>query len=118
MTINAFHPDFIKTHMPTFMDAFRTHDARREAAEALSEYVTKKRRIKPSHGQLTGISKAQRETVPNQKFQDISAFPKTRRRESVKSLHAGKNMTLAEIAAELAPRNFYIYSKAGYAKKK
>jgi len=99
--INAFHPLFVQTHMPTFMDVFRTHDARREAAEALSEYVTKKRRTKPSHGQLVGISKAQRETEPNQKFQDISAFPKTRKRESMKSLHAGKKMTMIEVAAEL-----------------
>jgi hypothetical protein len=70
------------------------------------------------HGQLTGISKAQRETVPNQKFQDISAFPKTRRRESIKSLWAGSKMTMAEVAAELKPREFHVYSKAGYAKKK
>lgn len=102
MTINAFHPDYINTHMPTFMDAFRTHDARREAAEALSQYVTKQRRKKPSHGTITGISKAQRETVPNQQFQDISAFPKTRKRESMKSLWAGKKMTMIEVAAELA----------------
>jgi hypothetical protein len=116
--INAFHPEYVQTHMPTFMDTFRTHDARREAAEALSQYVTKKRRTKPSHGSLPGISKAQRETVPNQQFQDISAFPKTRRRESMKSLVAGKKMTLAEVAAELAPRGFHTYSKAGYPKKK
>jgi len=123
MTINAFHPDYIKTYMPTFMDVFRTHDARREAAEALSEYVTNKRRTKPSHGQLTGISKVQRETVPNQKFQDISAFPKTRKRESIKSLWEGANMTMAEVAQELsasqkarlAPRGFHTYSKAGTA---
>jgi hypothetical protein len=101
MTINAFHPDYVKTHMPTFMNEFRTNDARREAAESLSEYVTKKRRTKPSHGSLPGISKAQRETEPNQKFKDISAFPKTRRRESMKSLWAGADMTMADVAEEL-----------------
>jgi hypothetical protein len=112
--INAFHPDFVKTHMPTFLNEFRTHEARRQAAETLSEYVTTKRKTKPSHGQVTGISKAQRETVPNQKFQDISAFPKTR--ESQKSLRRGAKMTVAEIAKELKPREFHTYSKAGYAK--
>jgi hypothetical protein len=116
--MNAFHPEFVQTCMLGFMDTFRTHDARREAAEALSEYVTKKRRTKPSHGSLTGISKAQRETEPNQKFQDISAFPKTRRRESMKSLAAGKKMTMAEVAAELKPRGFHTYSKAGMPKNK
>jgi hypothetical protein len=102
MTINAFHPLFVQTHMPTFMTEFRTADARRQAAESLSGYVTHKRKTKPSHGQLVGISKVQRETVPNQNFQDISAFPKTQKRESIKSLHAGKKMTMVEVRQELA----------------
>lgn len=96
--MNAFHPDFVKTHMPDLLNTFRTHDARRESAETLSGYVTRKRRTTPSHGTVTGISKAQRETVPNQKFQDISAFPKTR--ESQKSLRRGAKMTVAEVAKE------------------
>jgi hypothetical protein len=99
MTINAFHPDYIKTHMPDFTKEFRTHEARRQAAETLSEYVTTKRKTKPSHGSVTGISKAQRETEPNQKFKDIAAFPKTR--ESQKSLRRGAKMTVAEVAQEL-----------------
>lgn len=97
--INAFHPLFIQTHMPELLNTFRTHDARRESAETLSGYVTKKRKTTPLHGTVTGISKAQRETVPNQKFQDIAAFPKTR--ETQKSLRRGAKMTVAEIAEEL-----------------
>lgn len=119
--MNAFDKDFMKTHMPDFMDAFRTADARRQAAETLSGYVTHKRKTKPSHGQLTGISKKQRETVPNQKFQDIAAFPKTR--ESQLSLRRGAKMSVAEVAkeltaaqkAKLAPREFHMFSKAGTA---
>jgi hypothetical protein len=54
--INAFHPLFIKTHMPNFLKDFRTHEANRQAAAAVSSYVTKQRKVKPSHGTLFGIS--------------------------------------------------------------
>lgn len=56
MTINAFHPDFMKTHMPDFMKDFRTHEANRQAAAAVSSYVAKQRKVKPSHGTVFGIS--------------------------------------------------------------
>lgn len=55
-TINAFHPDYIKTHEPTFMKEFRTFEANRQAAAALSAHVEVKRKTKPSHGTLYGIS--------------------------------------------------------------
>ena len=119
--INAFHPDFVKTHMPKFMDAFRTADARRQSSETLSGYVTEKRKTTPSHGHLAGISKVQRETVPNQKFRDIASFPKTR--ESQLSLRRGADMPMDEVRAELtaaqkakiAPKEFHMFSKAGTA---
>ena len=56
MTINAFHPDFVKTHMPEFLKGFRTQEANRQSAAAVSSYVTKQRKVKPSHGTLFGIS--------------------------------------------------------------
>jgi hypothetical protein len=119
--INAFHPDYVKTHMPGFMTEFRTADARRQAAETLSGYVTAKRKVTPSHGKIEGLSKVQRETIPNQKFQDISAFPKTR--ESQKSLRRGAAMPIEEVAkeltaaqkAKLAPKEYHTFSKAGTA---
>ncbi len=33
MTVNAFHPDYVKTHMPDLMKEFRTHAANREVRE-------------------------------------------------------------------------------------
>jgi len=36
----------------------------------------------------------------------------------MKSLAAGKKMTMAEVAAELKPRGFHTYSKAGMPKNK
>lgn len=111
--INAFHKDFVKVHMPQFLTAVRTDNRQSQAGSSLSKHVTEKRKTVPSHGSLTGISKVQRETVPNQSFQDIRAFPKTR--ESQTSLRRGAKMTIAQIAKELEPRQFYTYSKAGTA---
>jgi len=101
MIINAFHPEFVRTNMPDFLTAVKQDQQYATSATNLSKTVTKLRKTKPSHGNVAGISKAQRETVPNQKFQDISAFPKTRKRESIKSLWEGADMTMAEIAQEL-----------------
>jgi len=76
------------THEPKFMDAFRTHDARRAAAETLTKHVEKVRKTKPTHGFVHGIRKRERE------------------------------MTMTEIHNEMiAVRPFHVYSKAGYAKK-
>ena len=57
MTINAFHPDYVKTYHPDFMKQFRTMEANRKSAEALSKHVTEVRKTKPTHGFVTGVSK-------------------------------------------------------------
>ena len=56
VTINAFHPDYMKTHEPNFMKDFRTHEANRQAAATLTKHVEKVRKSKPSHGTVFGIS--------------------------------------------------------------
>lgn len=50
MNINAFHPDYMKTHQPNFMKEFRTVEANRKAAQTLSQRVTKMREENPMHG--------------------------------------------------------------------
>ena len=49
-TINAFHPDYVKTHDPDLMKHFRTVEANRKAAETLSKRVTALRKENPMHG--------------------------------------------------------------------
>jgi hypothetical protein len=84
--INAFHPDYIKTHEPKFMDEFRTHEARRAAAETLTKYVEKKRKKNPLHGFVHGIKKPIKE---------------------------GRAMTMLEVHNEMIKvKPFHIYSKA------
>ena len=106
--INAFHPDYIKVHHPNFMKEFRTHEANRQAAATLSEYVEKTRKKKPSHGTLYGISK---KVIPlaHSRPKEMMGYKK------------GKEMTMLEISNELIDRlkkkDFHIYSKAGVPKK-
>lgn len=59
--INAFHPDYMKTHEPNFMQSFRTHEANRQAAATLAKHVAKKRETNPAYGYVHGISVAPRE---------------------------------------------------------
>jgi hypothetical protein len=62
--INAFQPEFMKTHYPDFMRDFRTHEANRQASAALTGYVARRRKEKPTYGTVFGISdKVQPSTV-------------------------------------------------------
>lgn len=82
--INAFDPRYMATHEPKFMDEFRTHEARRAAAETLTKHVEKVRKTKPLHGFVHGIRKKERA------------------------------MTMLEIHNELiAVKPSHVYSKAG-----
>lgn len=55
--INAFHPDYVKTHMPEFLTDLRTESRQTKAGQTLSQHVEKKRETVPSHGTIHGISK-------------------------------------------------------------
>jgi len=88
--INAFDPRYMATHEPKFMDEFRTHEARRAAAETLTKHVEKVRKTKPMHGFVHGIQKRPILTKVEQR------------------------KTMAEIHNEMiAVKPFHVYSKAG-----
>jgi len=55
--INAFHPDYVKTHMPEFLTNVRTESRQTTAGQTLTTYVEKTRKQKPMHGTLSGISR-------------------------------------------------------------
>jgi hypothetical protein len=55
-TVNAFHPDYVKTHMPEFMTAVRIDAKKEEAGKGVSKYLNKRRETEPSHGTIFGIS--------------------------------------------------------------
>ena len=62
--INAFHPDFVKTHMPEFLTDMQVESRYKEAGKNLSSYVNNIRKDKPTHGTLFGISEKVVSTKP------------------------------------------------------
>ena len=52
--MNAFHPEFIKTHYPDFM---KDHIVSSRGSLAMTQYVEKKRLEKPHHGTIHGVTK-------------------------------------------------------------
>jgi len=55
--INAFHPDYVKTHHPEFLTSLRAQSRQTVAGQTLTQYVDRHREQKPMHGTLSGISK-------------------------------------------------------------
>ena len=53
MTINAFHPDYMKTHEPNF---WGTAVADASRSKTMSSIVSATRQKNPSHGTFLGIS--------------------------------------------------------------
>jgi hypothetical protein len=64
--INAFHPDYVKTHMPQFMTDVRTSARQEEAGKSVSNYLDKRRETEPSHGTLFGISDKEASMSPKE----------------------------------------------------
>mgnify|MGYP000205096419 len=98
-TINALHPDYMKTHEPDFMKSFRTVEANRQAAETLSKRVTEMRKANPMHGFVHGIAKVKSPVkhVINTKAEQSKTMTEVRN----------------ELIDKLKPREFKVYSAAG-----
>lgn len=85
-TINAFHPDYMKTYHPDFMKDFRTVTANQE-----------ERRVKE----------------PRKVIRKPRASVKIPKQPHIKS-KSEQSMTMAEVKAELLKiTTFHVYSKAG-----
>lgn len=59
--MNAFHPDFIKTHYPDFM---KDHITSSKGSMAMTQYVEKKRLEKPNHGTIHGVTNDPHRLMP------------------------------------------------------
>jgi len=87
MTVNAFHPDYVKTHMPDLMKDFRTHAANREVRE--------EKKLRVSRKPLKTVTR--------------SLTVKVSKEQARLNLERKKQMTIA-------PKDFHIYQKAGMPK--
>ena len=54
--INAFHPDYVKTYHPEFLEYFRLLTLQKRNGEAMTRFVNKKRKTAPNRGTIFGIS--------------------------------------------------------------
>jgi len=102
--INAFHPDYVKTHMPEFLAHVKQQNKYELTSQSMANLTIKKR--------------TQDKTIPLH----VMIAPKRK---------VGKDMTMAQVMDELAeikqkklsakqrvdlaPRDFKIYSRAGTA---
>lgn len=97
-TINAFHPDYIKTYHPEFLSTIRTESSQH------------------AHGVINGgKSKAKRESVKGKTVNTINVFPKT---QSVqRTLEKAQSRADMEALKRkiLAPTEFFTFSRAGTA---
>ena len=90
--INAFHPDFVKTHMPEFLADIRTESRQTKAGQQLSKHVEERRKTDPLHGMISGISK---KALPAHQMR-----PKEMMKRPIQT-KAQQSMTMQEVTAEL-----------------
>jgi hypothetical protein len=64
--INAFHPDYVKTHMPQFLTDVRTSARQEEAGKSVRKYLDKRRETEPSHGTFFGMSDKEASMSPKE----------------------------------------------------
>jgi len=96
MTINAFHPDFMKTHMPDFMKDLRTQQANKEQAARQTAVIDRERAAGKSPGTIQHMGSGVTGTK----------IPAHVHRRPPREL------------LNLAVREFHTYAKAGMPKKK
>jgi hypothetical protein len=74
--INAFHPDFVKVHMPNFLSELRTDSRQTKAGQTLSHYVEKVRETRPTHGTMFGLSEKVTSAQPKKMMKRVSTDKK------------------------------------------
>jgi hypothetical protein len=96
--INAFHPDYMKTHEPNFMKDLRTNQANREQSAKQSKVIDRERAAGKSPGTIHHMGSGKTGTI----------LPAHMHRKAPKKLEIIK----------LTVREFHTYAKAGMPKKK
>jgi hypothetical protein len=94
-TINAFHPDYIKTYHPEFLTTIRVESSQH------------------SHGVINGgKSKAKRESVKGKNVNTINIFPKTQSTARAREKERSKAMLDERKRKILEAKDFHIFNKA------
>lgn len=78
--INAFHPDYVKTHMPEFVTSIRTTSMQQEAGRNVAKYLDNRRKDDPSHGTMFGLSKDKDPSIDPKEMMTAQRPPHMHRR--------------------------------------
>ena len=93
--INAFHPDYVKTHMQEFTASIMVQNKYKKSSQMMSEYTEELRKTNPSLGTIHHMVKPLH----------VMRAPEMMR---------PKKMTTKQ-RVDLAPKDFNIFSRAGTA---
>lgn len=93
--INAFHPDYCKTHMKDFIASIMVQNKHKKSSHHMAEYTEELRKTNPSLGTIHHMVKPLH----------VNRAPEMMR---------PKKKTAKEMV-DLAPREFNVYSRAGTA---
>lgn len=73
-TINAFHPDYMKTYHPTFFNDMRVAQRDKNSGDRMAKHVEKVRKTNPSHGTLFGITDKAISVAPKEMMLKVKEF--------------------------------------------
>lgn len=123
--INAFHPDYMKTYHPEFMESIRVQNRHKMSSHNMAEHTEELRKTNPALGTIHHLIKPMH-VVRAPEMMQKKKKPTPRLDE--------RNMTMAEIMddladmkqkklsakqrIDLAPKEFKIFSRAGTANVK
>lgn len=114
--INAFHPDFVQTHMKEFSASIKVQNKHQISSQKMAEYTEELRKTNPNVGTIQGISKP---LHVNRAPASVGRRVKERNmtmKQIIDDLDAMKQKKLStQQRIDLAPREFKIYSRAGTA---
>ena len=53
--INAFHPDYVKTYNPEFIEYFRQLTTQKKVSDTMTRFVNKARKTNKNYGTIHGV---------------------------------------------------------------
>lgn len=107
--VNAFHPDFVRTHMPEFMAHIKQQNKHELASQSMAN-LTIKKRIEGVKKPLHVMRAPEKLHIKSKENQNMTMAEVMNELAEIK-----QNKLSAKQRIDLAPREFNIYSRAGTA---
>ena len=114
--INAFHPDYCKTHMKDFFESIMVQNKHKKSSQMMAEYTEELRKTNPSLGTIhhmvkpLHVNRAPVMMKPRVKERNMTM---AKVMDDLADIKKTKLTTKQRI--DLAPKEFKIFSRAGTA---